>query len=313
MRERRCVDFMIGLEIKKNIKSIYFVISVVLLYIMFLLGDSGQVLRGETSTTIIQAIWSKFHGNWCKGVSSSYLVCMNNMWTGNEYLPILMPIICGFPSVANYLEEIVTKNKRMIFSRCNFREYYVAKIVANVATAIVVSVTAIILFYITLMIGYDNIPITDESFPIIYFIFSGKMIDEIEGVQQISMPLIYMQLFKGILFFSLYSVINSSFCFFVSVLLQDKYMVLGGTIAVSYLQCRIYGELCRKYLKEGDVFVGRISDLLNPCFLHCAGSATSGFYQHKTWLALMVAFIMISFNFWLAIYVSRKKIDITER
>ena len=83
MRKQGGTDPMIRLEIKKSIKSRYFLIAVALLYIMFMLGDSGQVLGDETSTTILQAIWNKFHGNWTKGFSSSYLTPMNNMWQDN--------------------------------------------------------------------------------------------------------------------------------------------------------------------------------------------------------------------------------------
>lgn len=56
MRKQGGTDPMIRLEIKKSIKSRYFLIAVALLYIMFMLGDSGQVLGDETSTTILQAI-----------------------------------------------------------------------------------------------------------------------------------------------------------------------------------------------------------------------------------------------------------------
>ena len=151
MRKQGGTDPMIRLEIKKSIKSRYFFIAVALLYIMFMLGDSGQVLGDETSTTILQAIWNKFHGNWTKGFSSSYLTPMNNMWQDNAYLPVVMPVICGFPSVINYLEEISTKNKRMIITRCSFKEYYTAKIIANAITAVGVSITAIVLFYACLL------------------------------------------------------------------------------------------------------------------------------------------------------------------
>lgn len=108
--------------------------------------------------------------------------------------------------------------------------------------------------------GYDYIPVSDESFSVIYFTFSGKMIEGADSAQKISMTLIYMQLMKGILFFCLYSVINSSFC-----------------------------------------------------FLHYAGSSVEGFYQHRTWLALLIAVIIIAFNYWLMVYVSQRQFDITER
>ena len=50
MRKQGGTDPMIRLEIKKSIKSRYFLIAVALLYIMFMLGDSGQVLGDETSS-----------------------------------------------------------------------------------------------------------------------------------------------------------------------------------------------------------------------------------------------------------------------
>lgn len=136
MRKQGGTDPMIRLEIKKSIKSRYFLIAVALLYIMFMLGDSGQVLGDETSTTILQAIWNKFHGNWTKGFSSSYLTPMDSMWQDNAYLPVVMPGNLMVSQVCNYLEEISTKNKRMIITRCSFKEYYTAKIIANAITAV---------------------------------------------------------------------------------------------------------------------------------------------------------------------------------
>ena len=204
MRKQGGTDPMIRLEIKKSIKSRYFLIAVALLYIMFMLGDSGQVLGDETSTTILQAIWNKFHGNWTKGFSSSYLTPMDSMWQDNAYLPVVMPVICGFPSVINYLEEISTKNKRMIITRCSFKEYYTAKIIANAITAVGVSITAIVLFYATLLVGYDYIPVSDESFSVIYFTFSGKMIEGADSAQDFDDSDLYATDERNIILFSVF-------------------------------------------------------------------------------------------------------------
>lgn len=48
-------------------------------------------------------------------------------------------------------------------------------------------------------------------------------------------------------------------------------------------------------------------------FLHYAGSSVEGVYQHRTWLALLIAVIIIAFNYWLMVYVSQRQFDITER
>ena len=135
---------MIKLELKKNIISVYFVVSIFLLYFTFLFGDSGHVLLDDTSTTIVGAIWSKLHSNWKVCSDSSFLVRMNAMWSDNPYLPILMPLI--------YLEEIRTGNKRLILLRCSLKSYYMSKILANIVCSILISVLSIFLYYITLVI-----------------------------------------------------------------------------------------------------------------------------------------------------------------
>ncbi len=300
---------MIKLELKKNVKSRYFLISVVLLYIVFMLGDSGQVLNdGISKTTIIGAIWSKFHGNWNRGIDSSYLIRMNDIWIGNSYLPVLMPVICGLPGVGIYLEEMWTGNKRMMLVRCSNRQYHIAKIVANAAAAVGVCILSITLFYITLLLGYDNIPKSDEMFPYIYMNFSGR---EVTSVREISMLLVYRKLFKGVICFCLYAVINSSLCYLLAVWLRDKYIAFGGAIALLYVQTRIYEELTRKFLVEGDGVAQTLSSLINPCFLHTIGKY--GFYQNRQCLALGVALALIGFHYAMAVYLAQKQFDITER
>ncbi len=47
---------MIRSELKKNIINVYLFISILLLYVTFLFGDSGHVLLDDTSKTIIGAM-----------------------------------------------------------------------------------------------------------------------------------------------------------------------------------------------------------------------------------------------------------------
>lgn len=298
---------MIKLEFKKNIISIYFVISIFLLYITFLLGDSGHVLLDDTSTTIIGAIWSKLHSNWKMCSDSSFLVRMNAMWSDNPYLPILMPLICGLPGAMIYLEEIRTGNKRLILARCSLKSYYMSKIVANIVCSILISVLSIFLYYITLIIYFDSIPVSDDSFQIIYFIFSGNMI---ENSKNISVFLIVYKLLKGIIYFCVYSIMCSSFCYLMTVWCKDGYIAFGGMIFLCYVQSRIVEELVRKYVIESIALAGTIADILNPIFLHFAGN--SGFYQNKEGLAVIFAFLLIMFNYFMMIRLSQKQLDVSE-
>ena len=299
---------MIKSEIKKNVISVYFVISVLLLYIIFLLGDSGQVLPGGMSTTIIGAIWSKFHGNWEMCSDSSFLVRMNAIWDDNRYLPILMPVICGLPGAMVYLGEIGTGNKRLILTRCSLKSYYISKIVANFVCSVLISVFSIFLYYITLVFFFDHIPVSDDSFRIIYFVFSGNMP---ENSKDISWYLIIYKLLKGILYFCFYSVMCSSFCYFMAVWCRDKYTAFGGTVFICYMQSRIVEELVRKYIMEGITVAGTAADILNPIFLHFAGD--SGFYQNKEGLAVLLTFSIILFYYFMTVYLSQKQLDVSER
>lgn len=280
---------LIRYEVKKNIISIYFVISVFLLYAVFMLGDSGCVLQDGTSTTIIGAIWNKLHGNWLTGSDSSYLVRMNAMWSDNSYLPVLMPFICGLAGAVNVMEEMQTGNKRLVFIRCSRVKYFSAKVLSNSMSSVLVALNGISLYYITLFLFFDRFSRTDDVFQIVYFVFSGEMVMDAGGV---SMQVVIFGLLKGILYFCLYAVMSGSFSYFMAVWCRDKYIAFGGMIFLCYVQSRIVEELIRKYVTEGMAFAGTLSDLLNPIFLHYAGNA--GFYEDKEGIAVLLAIVLTS-------------------
>lgn len=299
---------MLVLETKKSIKNFSFLISIFLLYIIFMLGDSGAVLPGEETTTIMGAVWNKFHGNWYMCSDSSYLVRMYRMWNDNMYLPVLMPFVCGLPSVVVYLEELRTGNKRWILARCSFRRYYAAKIAANAVAAVLVSATAIVLYYVTLICFFDNVPFSHEEFPVIYYSITGVWT---EDISTFSMWVICVRILKSIFCFFIYAVMNSSFCLCMAIWCRDTYAVFGGTIFVSYLQWRIFDELARKYANEGIEILGRIADIINPTFLQYAGM--SGFYEDKQWLAIGIAAGIILINYSIVVLLSKKYYDVSQR
>lgn len=300
---------MVKLEIKKNIVSIYFLISVLLLYLIFMLGDSGHIFPDDKlTTTIIGAIWNKYHGNWKMGFDSSYLTRMYSMWTDNRYLPVLMPVICGLSGTMHYLEEMNTTNKRLILARCSRKEYYLSKIAANLACAVSVVVMAIFLYYVTLFLLFDHIPLSDESFLTIYFAISGK---EVEQTGDVAMSIIYINLFKGVLYFCLYAVMSSSFCYMMAVWCRDRYVAFGGMIFLCYMLCRVREELARKFVVDGISSAEPIADVLNPNFLHFAGR--SGFYADKEILAVFLAVILPVFYYLVMFLISEHSLDVSER
>lgn len=300
---------MIRLEIKKNIMSVYFVLSVLILYLIFMSGNSGYVLPDENAaTSIIGAIWNKLHGNWRMNSDSSYLVRMYHIWTDNRYLPVLMPIVCGLPCAMHYFEEIKTTNKRFMLVRCSKKEYFLSKITANLVCAVAVAVMAVGLYYVTLYCLFDKIPHSDDSFATVFFVLTGM---EIEQAKEASMIALYVALLKGVVYFCLYAGICSSFCFMMAVWCRDKYIAFGGIIFVCYMQCRIAEELARKYVADGVLAAGPAADVISPNFLHYAGR--SGFYENKEFLALGITFFLLLCFCFATVWLASRQLDVSER
>lgn len=299
---------MLRLEIKKNLENLSFLLAVLLLYLLFLMGYSGEVLPGDQSTTVIGAIWNKLHGNWQTCFESSYLLRMHRMWCDNYYLPVLLPFLCGLPSAMVYLDEVHTGNKKWILPRSSYRCYYSAKILANIISAMLVSVLAVIFYDITLFLFFDHLPFSHEDFPVVYAALTGG---RIEDVSTFSVSLIGRVLLKNLLYFLLYSVMCNSLCFWIVVWCREKYTVFGVTVFLSYLPCRIYEELVHKYVDTGHEILRTASDIVSPIFLYYAGR--SGFYENKEWLALALTGGIIAVNYGLAVLLSKKYYDVSER
>lgn len=78
--------------------------------------------------------------------------------------------------------------------------------------------------------------------------------------------------------------------------------------------CRIYGELPPNIIRDGKILCrqsGRSDQSMFFALLQVP--PVEGVYQHRTWLALLIAVIIIAFNYWLMVYVSQRQFDITER
>lgn len=303
---------MIKLEIKKSVVNIFFLISIVLLYFTFLSGQSGRVLpeniQGPNSqVSVITAIWNKLHGNWSKSLDSYYMTRMQGIWRDNWYLPVLMPVLCGLPSVINYMAEVDTDNKKLILVRCTFRKYYISKFISNIVSSAVIALSAIILYYITLICFYDRLSITDEDFTILYSLYTNIPMED--SISATMFP-IYLFIIKNVLYFIFYAVISSSFCFMVAALCRDIYITIGFTVIFCYLQCCIYAQMTRQYISGGIEPAGVIADIINPVFLRNAGK--QGFYADKAALAVVIALTIMLFNYGIMLLFTKKQFDTSE-
>lgn len=291
---------MLETELKKNICSVSTVISIFLLYSIFLLGNSGEIFPGR-SMTIIQAIIMKLNGKWYSSIDSLAVLRILHIWNDNEYLPIVTPMILGIPFTSNYLEELVTHNKSFILVRTNLRDYYYMKILTQTITSVLISGGALTFYTITLIIFYDPLTEGNEWFDIVCQLISRSN-PTIQGI--------WFSIVKSDLYFILYAVLCGSFCFMVTILVRDQYLTLGTTIFLSYLQCRFITEWTRKYIEEGNILFGTLSDIFSPIFLCYAGKY--GFYSDKESLAVIVAIVLIGLFYIIPYIYYQSNLDIAD-
>lgn len=299
---------MVRMEIRKNIISVFFPVSVFLLYLMFLMGDGGDILPDGGRVSVLGAIWNKLQGNWQHTADSCCLAHMN-LWRGNGYLPVLMPVICGLPCAMNYMEEVATGNKKLVLARCPVKKYYMSKITGNILSAVLTVLGAAVLYYITLLVFFDGTAFTDAEFPMVYFRFTGILPD---GPGGISAALFAWWFVKKILYFILYAVMGASFFLTVAAFCLDKYIAAGAAITLSYVQMRIYQGLADMYVREGNEAAGTAASIINPQFLGSAGQG-NGFYGSREIPAVLAALLVIAASSLVMVQFTGKQFDASER
>lgn len=295
---------MIREEIKKQIFSVEFVISVLLLYMVFMLGNCIGVVPDKESVSVLEAVWNKLHNNWVSGAGSLAVLQMRSVWTDNSYLPIVAPVILGLPFISRYIEEVTTQNKRLMLIRAGVKKYYLSKVISGIITCMVIAACALALYDITLLCFFDGISVNDNNglYDVVCQLLLGRSGEMSE---------IYLAIVKNNLYFIIYAVICGAFCFMITVISRDKYVTLGATVLISYVQRRLYDELLMMEFIDNNESAGIIADIVNPVFLRYAGQ--NGFYGDKEPVALIVAVCLIAAFYSLVYIYYKKQLDISEK
>lgn len=295
---------MIREEIKKQIFSVEFVISILLLYMVFMLGSCIGIIPGKESVSVIEAVWNKMHNNWAGGVESLAVLKMKSVWTDNSYLPIVAPVILGLPFISRYIEEVTTRNKRLMIIRAGIKKYYLSKVVSNIITCMMIAALALALYDITLLRFFDGISVNDNNglYDVVCQLLLGRSGEMNE---------IYLAIVKSNMYFIIYAVISGAFCFMITVICRDKYITLGAAVLISYVQCRLQDEFRSIHFTENSERAEIIADILDPMFLHYAGK--NGFYGDKEHIALFVAVCLIGVFYGIVYIYYKQQTDISEK
>ncbi|MCD7709587.1 MAG: hypothetical protein LUI02_06910 [Clostridiales bacterium] len=300
---------MIRTEIKRNICSVWFVVAIALMYALFMTGDSGKVLNDWTSTTVIAAIWEKLHGNWQQDLGeTSSLIKMYDVWTDSRYLPVFAPIFCSLPAMLRCRDEAESGSKRYVLARGSQMRYYAAKFIGGIISAALVMLIATAAYDVTILISYDWFPPESEEFQDAYYYFTGVAT---ESAEDVSWPLLALNVARDRIYFCLYAAMGSALCFFFASAFRSRYTVFGSAILLCYVQDRVVDELATRSIDTGKGWMLTASYVLEPEFLRQAGRF--GFYGDKEPLVLIVAAAWILLFYGLAFYVMSRCTDVGER
>ncbi len=288
---------MIKREIKSQLFSMGTLCAILLMFVLFMTGKSGEVLPGGKSTTVLDAIYNKLNGNWQAGMSSSAANQMMKIWTSNMYIAVLLPIVTGIPFVFKYITEVRTQNKRFVLVRTTVKRYWLSKIIATVVTSTVITVIAIAIYDATLYIFYDSISELGEDGELVKTIFVG------EGASDMSL---WFAIIKSNCYFVLFANVCGAFAMFITLISSDVYITLGTTVLIVYVQQRLFEGLIKEYIKTQSEMIGNIANIVDPSFLNYAGR--NGFYKDKEILAVMIEVTLMFLLYFLSyLYFSGQK------
>ena len=306
---------MLKSEIKKKTFTTYFWISVVLMLLMFLCSDAGRIFSGTESETVLSLLIAKSKGRWVRKFETYSFVLLQRFFTGNYYLPVVMPIICGLPGLGIYLEEIKSGNSRFLLSRTSRKKYYVGKLLSQALAAALAAFFAIVVYLVIVMLFFDKPRTSDFDFSILYVTVKGKNIPgypEITAADIKEMNIIYLYTLRSAVLFMFYAAKSSIFCLAVAALVKDSYLTVGFTVVLSYLQLRLSEAVGNSEIKKSlnrQKFT-RISDLISPDILGYVNQF--GSLEKRGWLYILIT--LLASAFWVLVYiaVNERQLDAAE-
>lgn len=302
---------MLKHELKKKLFTPYFFIAVFLLLLMFILGSAGKISGGDGSETFLSAIIIKFHGRWIDCIDSYSIFHLLGFWDGNEYTPILLPLIVGLPGLGVYLEEIKSGNKRFILDRTNKRRYYATKLISTMIAGVFVALLAVFAFWACLFIFFKSPSPDDPNYPLLYIMLTGKQYDYDISHDISEFSPYYLTVLKSLLFYLLYVMKSALFMLAIAELVKDAYLTLGITSFASYLHLRISDSLSEysASLLQSGKSENKLYDIITPVFQK--GVFRYGYFEDRWPQALLLTLFLMILWSGLFVLLCEKQSDVS--
>lgn len=210
-------------DIKKNIYSPKFLISIFLVFLLCLLSDAPSV-SARVPLSVLDEIVKMRREIWLeKGVRFS----APSVFFGFDYsiwYSVILPVIAAFPVIYNFSDEWFGDNYIMTLSRSGYKKYTIWKFLSAFITGFMTAILGLLLFGITVSLIFPSV-------------------NEFENAEQLYLNGAYAEPAKAIAA----KVINNSlicgfyavFAIFLCLIIKDKFFSLSVLMVINYFSMKL--------------------------------------------------------------------------
>lgn len=143
-------------DIKKNIYSPKFLISIFLVFLLCLLSDAPSV-SARVPLSVLDEIVKMRREIWLeKGIRFS----APSVFFGFDYsiwYSVILPVIAAFPVIYNFSDEWFGDNYIMTLSKSGYKKYTIGKFLSAFITGFMTSILGLLLFGITVSLIFPSV------------------------------------------------------------------------------------------------------------------------------------------------------------
>ncbi len=210
-------------DIKKNIYSPKFLISIFLVFLLCLLSDAPSV-SARVPLSVLDEIVKMRREIWLeKGIRFS----APSVFFGFDYsiwYSVILPVIAAFPVIYNFSDEWFGDNYIMTLSRSGYKKYTIGKFLSAFITGFMTAILGLLLFGITVSLIFPSV-------------------NEFANAEQLYLNGAYAEPAKAIAA----KVINNSlicgfyavFAIFLCLIIKDKFFSLSVLMVINYFSMKL--------------------------------------------------------------------------
>lgn len=210
-------------DIKKNIYSPKFLISIFLVFLLCLLSDAPSV-SARVPLSVLDEIVKMRREIWLeKGIRFSapsvFFGFDDSIWYS-----VILPVIAAFPVIYNFSDEWFGDNYIMTLSRSGYKKYTIGKFLSAFITGFMTAILGLLLFGITVSLIFPSV-------------------NEFANAEQLYLNGAYAEPAKAIAA----KVINNSlicgfyavFAIFLCLIIKDKFFSLSVLMVINYFSMKL--------------------------------------------------------------------------